>query len=73
MANPEPKMVPTSLNRPESAKQRKIAALAYEFWLARAFRNGSPEQDWLRAEQAVLGKSGAATLRRTSVADYLML
>jgi hypothetical protein len=35
------------------SKQRKIAALAYEFWLARGFRNGSPQQDWLRAQQAV--------------------
>lgn len=36
-----------------AAKQRKIAALAYEFWLARGFQNGSPQQDWLRARQAV--------------------
>ena len=72
MSNPAPKMFST-LNRSASAKQRKIAALAYKFWLARAFRSGSPEQDWLQAEHAVLGKSGAATLRRTTVADYLVL
>jgi hypothetical protein len=35
------------------AKQREIAALAYEIWLARSFRNGSPQEDWLRAQRAV--------------------
>jgi hypothetical protein len=36
-----------------SAKQREIAALAYKLWLARGFQNGSPQEDWLRAQQAV--------------------
>lgn len=36
-----------------SAKQREIAALAYELWLARGFQNGSPQEDWLRAQRAV--------------------
>jgi hypothetical protein len=35
------------------AKQRDIAALAYKLWLARGFRNGSPQEDWLRAQRAV--------------------
>jgi hypothetical protein len=35
------------------AQQREIAALAYQFWLARGFRNGSPQEDWLRAQRAV--------------------
>ena len=35
------------------AKQREIAALAYKFWLARSFQNGSPQEDWLRARRAV--------------------
>jgi hypothetical protein len=35
------------------AQQREIAALAYEFWLARGFQNGSPQEDWLRAQRAV--------------------
>jgi hypothetical protein len=36
-----------------SAKQREIAALAYKLWLARGFQNGSPQEDWLRAQRAV--------------------
>jgi hypothetical protein len=28
-----------------------IAVLAYSFWEARGFQGGSPEEDWLRAEQ----------------------
>ena len=35
------------------ARQRKIAAVAYEMWMARAFQNGSPQEDWLRAQRAV--------------------
>ena len=29
----------------------QIAALAYSFWEARGYQGGSPEEDWLRAEQ----------------------
>ena len=29
----------------------EIAALAYSFWEARGYQGGSPEEDWLRAEQ----------------------
>ncbi|MGO4880011.1 MAG: DUF2934 domain-containing protein [Bryobacteraceae bacterium] len=36
-----------------SAQQREIAALAYKLWLARGFQNGSPQEDWLRAQRAV--------------------
>lgn len=35
------------------AKQREVAALAYKFWVARAFHNGSPQEDWLRAMRVV--------------------
>jgi len=31
-----------------------IAALAYSYWEARGFQGGSPEEDWLRAEQELL-------------------
>ena len=29
----------------------EIAALAYSYWEARGYHGGSPEEDWLRAEQ----------------------
>lgn len=35
----------------ETAPQEEIAALAYELWLDRGCPLGSPEEDWLRAEQ----------------------
>jgi hypothetical protein len=34
-------------------QQREIAALAYDFWLERGFRGGSPQEDWLRAQRVV--------------------
>ena len=31
--------------------QEQVAKLAYSFWADRGFQGGSPEEDWLRAEQ----------------------
>jgi len=33
------------------SSREDIAALAYSYWEARGFQGGSPEEDWLRAEQ----------------------
>ena len=33
--------------------QEEVARLAYSYWLARGCPEGSPEEDWLRAEQEV--------------------
>jgi hypothetical protein len=33
--------------------REQIARLAYSYWLDRGGQNGSPEEDWLRAEQAL--------------------
>jgi hypothetical protein len=30
-------------------RQAQIAERAFELWLARGFRDGSPQEDWLRA------------------------
>lgn len=38
----------------------EIAALAYSYWEARGCQGGSPEQDWLRAEQELLSRANAA-------------
>jgi hypothetical protein len=35
--------------------QKRIEALAYEHWLARGCPAGSPEVDWLRAEDDLRG------------------
>jgi len=31
----------------------RVAQLAYSYWEARGYRDGSSEEDWLRAEQAL--------------------
>jgi len=36
-------------------EQRETAELAFSIWLARAFRRGSPQEDWI---QAVLQRAG---------------
>jgi len=40
--------------------QQQIATRAFELWLARGFRNGSPQEDWLRAQRE------ATSARRTA-------
>jgi Protein of unknown function (DUF2934) len=32
-----------------------IARLAYSYWEARGYQGGSPDEDWLRAEQELAG------------------
>jgi hypothetical protein len=40
-----------SVVAPSSPAREEIAALAYSYWVTRGYRGGSPEEDWLRAEQ----------------------
>ena len=51
--NPEPMEAPVVVSAPVITHEA-IAQLAYSFWDARGFQGGSPEQDWLRAEQELL-------------------
>jgi hypothetical protein len=39
--------------------QEKIALLAYTYWEQRGRIGGSPEEDWFRAEQEILGQVSA--------------
>jgi hypothetical protein len=39
--------------RDDLPSHEEIAALAYIYWEARSYRVGSPEEDWLRAEQEI--------------------
>jgi hypothetical protein len=52
MTNRPAKIIPI---RPDLSpwEKQEIAALAFEYWLARGFRDGSPEEDLLRAEWEV--------------------
>lgn len=40
---------------------RDIARLAYSYWEARGYQGGSPDEDWLRAEQELRGQLAGAT------------
>jgi hypothetical protein len=37
--------------KPAASFQQAVASLAYSYWEARGCQGGSPEADWLRAEQ----------------------
>ncbi len=40
-----------------SPSHEEIARLAEKYWAERGWPQGSPEQDWLRAEQELRGKA----------------
>lgn len=40
-----------------SVSHEEIAALAHKFWAERGFKHGHDAEDWLRAEQTLLGKA----------------
>jgi hypothetical protein len=40
----------------------QIAALAYLYWVGRGYQGGSPEEDWLRAEQELRQCVATATV-----------
>ena len=42
---------------PPSPPREEIARLAEKYWAERGWPHGSPEQDWLRAEQELRGKA----------------
>jgi len=45
---------------PNGSLRDEIALLAYSYWEGRGCQGGSAEDDWLRAEQVVLGRRGSA-------------
>jgi hypothetical protein len=45
---------------PAASSQERIASLAYSYWVARGYQGGSPEADWLRAEQELAAKAPLA-------------
>jgi hypothetical protein len=44
------------LATPAESFQDAVASLAYAYWQARGCQGGSPEADWLRAEQELSTK-----------------
>lgn len=41
----------------QSVSHEEIAKLAYCYWADRGYQGGSPEEDWLRAEQTLLAQA----------------
>lgn len=72
MAREATEMTATLREVVEAERHRRVAALAFEFWLARAFRGGSPEADWHRADLEVRRQAGTASRRRTTGRLFLV-
>jgi len=54
VAQPKRTESAASTTASEHSIQNEIARLAYFLWEARGGVGGSPEEDWLRAEQEIL-------------------
>jgi len=49
-------MAPVTQPVPDAPSPDQIASLAYSYWEARGYQGGSPEEDWLRAEQELAAR-----------------
>src|SRR5262245_30621566 len=47
---------------PAGPSHAEIALLAYSFWVSRGCQGGSPEEDWLRAEQQLNARASVANV-----------
>ena len=47
---------PVLAAKPAESHRDAVARLAYSYWEARGYQGGSPETDWLRAEQEISAK-----------------
>ncbi len=59
----EPEVVAVAVSAPVAlaavsaeSHREAVARLAYSYWEARGYQGGSPEADWLRAEQEISAK-----------------
>ena len=52
---------PQSAAPPAAPSANEIAHLAYLYWESRGCQGGSPEEDWLRAEQELHARALTAT------------
>jgi len=52
-----PKKTSKSVEQIHSVSRDQIAALAHKLWAERGYQHGHDAEDWLRAEQALLGKA----------------
>jgi hypothetical protein len=65
MSSPANKMTDTPAGKPAGEvataplEHKRIARLAYSYWEARGRPDGSPEQDWFRAEEEIRRRKSA--------------
>jgi len=52
----------------EDEEREEIANLAYQYWLDGGCRDGTAEEDWLRAERDLRGQYANGRLKRTAAA-----
>lgn len=52
-----PKKTSKNVQEIRSVSREEIAALAHKLWAERGYQHGHDAEDWLRAEQALLGKT----------------
>jgi len=52
----QPEVLSSQPAAPAASLQDAVARLAYSYWEARGYQGGSPEADWLRAEQELSAK-----------------
>ena len=53
---------PAPVTRAYEPSYDEIATLAYSYWTERGFQGGSPEDDWLRAEQELRTRVSTLTV-----------
>ena len=51
------KATPKNAVTEPSVSREEIATLAHRFWAERGYQHGHDAEDWLRAEQTLLGKA----------------
>jgi len=56
LSSPAPELAPAVTAVSTESFQDAVARLAYSYWEARGYQGGSPEADWLRAEQELREK-----------------
>lgn len=64
------KMAAAVAHAPEAADEKlvspedqdRVSALAHEFWMQRGYPLGSPEVDWLRAEEEMRASTASGIL-----------
>jgi len=49
-------------------RQREIAAIAFRIWLDRAFKDGSPQEDWIKAQRQVQRRQPRISVKNAGTA-----